>query len=322
MQAVGSFVFLCYNATMFASYFRSLREQELVEIDEPKTGSWIRVENPDKKELAMLVKDFDLEEGHLSDAVDPLEVPRLEIEGEIIYLFTRIPVKDDAAATTPILIAYTPSHLITVCSRRLNTLDQWLSREPAVITTQKTKLILQLLQQINASFVAQINGVSRQIRGIGQQLQAGEISNHEITQLVSYEGILQDFMSSLLPTNAILTQLLSGRVIKFFEDDKELIEDLLLNTNQLVELCRSNLKTIVSLREASTTIMTNNLNRVIKLLTSLTVILMVPNLVTGLYGMNVHIPFAEHPLAFFGVLALIVISTMVTFYVFLRNRWL
>lgn len=307
---------------MLASYFRSLREQELVELDEPKTGAWVRVENPDKKELSALINDFELEEGHLNDALDPLEVPRLEVEGEIVYLFTRIPVKDDAAATTPILIAYTPANLITVCSRRLNVVDQWLSREPEITTTQKTKLILQILQQINASFVMQINGTSRQIRGIGQQLLTGEIGNREITQLVTYEGILQDFMSSLLPTNAILTQLLSGRVIKFFEEDKELIEDLVLNTNQLVELCRSNLKTIVSLREASTTIMTNNLNRVIKLLTSLTVILMVPNLVTGLYGMNVHIPFAEHPLAFFGVLTLIITSTVITFYVFLRNRWL
>ncbi|MFO0764710.1 MAG: magnesium transporter CorA family protein [Patescibacteria group bacterium] len=307
---------------MFASYFRSLREQELVELDEPKTGAWVRVENPDKKELSALINDFELVEGHLNDALDPLEVPRLEVEGEIVYLFTRIPVKDDAAATTPILIAYTPANLITVCSRRLNVVDQWLSREPEITTTQKTKLILQILQQINASFVMQINGTSRQIRGIGQQLLTGEIGNKEITQLVTYEGILQDFMSSLLPTNAILTQLLSGRVIKFFEEDKELIEDLVLNTNQLVELCRSNLKTIVSLREASTTIMTNNLNRVIKLLTSLTVILMIPNLVTGLYGMNVHIPFSDHPLAFFGVLALIITSTIFTFYVFLRNRWL
>lgn len=308
---------------MFASYFRSLKEQELTEIEAPKNGAWIRVENPDKKELAKLAELFDLESGHLHDAIDPLEVPRLETEGSTTYLFTRIPVKDDGTAVTvPILIAYTGDNVITVSNRKLASIDQWMGRDNTIITTQKTKLLLQILQHINTSFVSHVNTIGRQIRAISLQLHKADINNREISQLVAYEGVLQDFMSSLMPTNAILTQLLSGRIIKFYEDDKDFVEDLVLSTNQLVELCRANLKTIVSLREASTTIMTNNLNRVIKLLTSLTVILMVPNLITGLYGMNVQLPFSEHPLAFFLVLALIVSSTIVTFYVFLRNRWL
>lgn len=308
---------------MFASYFRSLKEQELVEIDAPKNGAWIRVENPDKKELAKLSEEFDLDVGHLHDAVDPLEVPRLEIEGKTSYLFTRIPVKDDGTAVTvPILITYTEDNVITVSNRKLTSIDQWIGRDATIITTQKTKLLLQILHHINTTFVTHVNVIGRQIRAISLQLHKADINNREISQLVAYEGVLQDFMSSLIPTNAILTQLLSGRIIKFYEEDKDFVEDLVLSTNQLVELCRANLKTIVSLREASATIMTNNLNRVIKLLTSLTVILMVPNLITGLYGMNVHLPLSEHPLAFFFVLSAIVSMTVITFYVFLRNRWL
>lgn len=308
---------------MFASYFRSLKEQELIEIDAPKNGAWIRVESPDKKELTKLSEQFDLDMGHLHDAVDPLEVPRLEIEGKTSYLFTRIPVKDDGTAVTvPILIAYTEDNIITVSNRKLTSIDQWIGRDSTIITTQKTKLLLQILHHINTAFVTHVNIIGRQIRAISLQLHKADISNREISQLVAYEGVLQDFMSSLIPTNAILTQLLSGRIIKFYEEDKEFVEDLVLSTNQLVELCRANLKTIVSLREASATIMTNNLNRVIKLLTALTVIFMVPNLITGLYGMNVNLPFAEHPLGFIAVFGTIIISTIITFYVFLRNRWL
>lgn len=308
---------------MFASYFRSLKEQELAEIETPKSGAWIRVENPDKKELTKLSEQFDLDMGHLHDAVDPLEVPRLEIEGKTSYLFTRIPVKDDGTAVTvPILIAYTEDNIITVSNRKLTSIDQWIGRDTTIITTQKTKLLLQILQHINTTFVTHVNVIGRQIRAISLQLHKADINNREISQLVAYEGVLQDFMSSLIPTNAILTQLLSGRIIKFYEEDKDFVEDLVLSTNQLVELCRANLKTIVSLREASATIMTNNLNRVIKLLTALTVIFMVPNLITGLYGMNVNLPFAEHPLGFIAVFGTIIISTIITFYVFLRNRWL
>lgn len=308
---------------MFASYFRSLKEQELQEIDTPKAGCWIRVENPEKKELKKLAEKFELDPGHLHDAVDPLEVPRLELEGTTIYLFTRIPVKDEGTAVTvPILLVLANDHFFTVSSRRLTSLDQWTQRDTSIITTQKPKLLLQLLQHINTAFVTHVNTIGRQIRAISLQLHTADINNRDISQLVAYEGVLQDFLSSLIPTNAILTQLLTGRHVKFFDEDKDLVEDLVLSTNQLVELCRSNLKTIVSLREASTTIMTNNLNRVIKLLTSLTVILMIPNLITGLYGMNVNLPFDQHPLAFFLILGSIVTITVISFYIFFRNRWL
>lgn len=304
-------------------YFRSLKEEALTEIKTHKSGVWIRSENPDKKELAKLVSQFDLEPGHLHDATDPLEVPRLEVEDKTVYLFTRIPVKDDGTAVTvPILIAYTTDNIVTVSNRKLTSIDQWISRDKTIITTQRTKLLLQILQHINTAFVTHVNTIARQIRAISLQLHTADIKNREISQLVAYEGVLQDFMSSLIPTNAILTQILSGRIIKLYEEDKDFVEDLVLSTNQLVELCRANLKTIVSLREATATIMTNNLNRVIKLLTSLTVILMIPNLITGLYGMNVKLPFDQHPLAFFIVFGTIVTSTVFTFYIFLRNRWL
>lgn len=308
---------------MFASYFRSLKESELIELDSPKSGAWIRIEGTDKKALAKFAKTYELEVGHLNDAIDPLEVPRLELEGSTIYLFTRTPVKDEGSAVTvPFLIVIAEEHLITVSNRRITSLDQWIAKDTSIITTQKSKLLLQLLQQSNTSYVTHINTIAREIRALSLQLHTADIQNREIVQLVSYEGVLQDFISALIPTNAILTQLLTGKIIKFYEEDKDLVEDLVLSTNQLVELSRANLKTIVSLREASATIMTNNLNRVIKLLTSLTVILMIPNLITGLYGMNVNLPFDKHPLAFFIVLGTIVTTTMITLYVFLRNRWL
>lgn len=123
----------------------------MIEIDAPKNGAWVRVESPDKKELTKLSEQFDLDMGHLHDAVDPLEVPRLEIEGKTSYLFTRIPVKDDGTAVTvPILIAYTEDNIITVSNRKLTSIDQWIGRDSTIITTQKTKLLLQILHHITA----------------------------------------------------------------------------------------------------------------------------------------------------------------------------
>lgn len=307
---------------MLTNLYRSLREEQIIERPEPVIGSWVQAVSPDEQELETLATHYHLEIGHLKDALDPLEVPRLEIEGSVIYLFTRVPFREGASSTLPYLIIHSEEHLVTVSAKPIAFLQSWTEQSKNLYTTQKTKLILQILSHINHAYINQMNAISKQIRSIGAQLAGADIKNRDIVQLVSLENVLQDFISSLVPMNAILGQLLAGKHMKFFEEDKDLIEDLVHSTGQLIELARSSIKTIVSLREASSTIMTNNLNRIIKLLTSLTVILMIPNLVTGLYGMNVALPYADSPLAFVGIASLIVGMILFLFILFAKNRWL
>jgi len=307
---------------MLTSFYRSLREERLMEATATQVNSWILATSPSEQELQSLAERYHLEIGHLKDALDPLEVPRLEIEGPVLYLFTRLPLREGSAATSPYLIIHTDDHLFSITEKPVSFLSAWIEQSKDIVTTQKTKLILQILSQINHAYVSQMNAISKQIRSIGAQLADADIKNRNIVQLVSLERILQDFVSSLVPMNSILSQLLIGKYIKFYDEDKDLIEDLAHSTGQLIELARSHLKTIVSLREASSTIMTNNLNRIIKLLTSLTVILMFPNLVTGLYGMNVAMPYADSPFAFVGILFFILAMTICLFILFAKNRWL
>lgn len=306
---------------MLTTLYRSLREEQLVTRSEVTVDSWIQAVSPSEQEIESLAGSYKLDLGHLKDALDPLEVPRLEIEGSSVYLFARLPFRDGTTSTVPYLIIHIDEQLVTVCSQAIPFLSSWTEHAQDIVTTQKAKLILQILSQINHAYVVQTHSISKQIRGIGTQLTGAEIRNKDIVQLVALEGVLQDFVSSLVPMNAILGQLLASKHLKFFDEDKDLIEDLVLSTGQLIEHSRSSLKTIVSLREASSTIMTNNLNRVIKVLTSLTVILMIPNLVTGLYGMNVMLPFADSPLAFIGICTLIFAMIAMLFALFAKNKW-
>ncbi|HUC20835.1 MAG TPA: CorA family divalent cation transporter, partial [Candidatus Polarisedimenticolaceae bacterium] len=142
-------------------------------------------------------------------------------------------------------------------------------------------------------------------------------------QFVVIEDVLNDYLSELLPTNTMLTNLLAGKHnLSFYEEDRDLIEDLVLGTRQSIEASKSNLRTIVNIREAYSNIMTNNLNRQIKLLTSLTIILMIPNVIVGFFGMNVPIPLSAFPWAF----PLILLTTLglCSYLVWLFNRrgWL
>jgi magnesium transporter len=130
------------------------------------------------------------------------------------------------------------------------------------------------------------------------------------------------FFASLTQINPVLQNIISGKLIELYKEDHELTEDLVVSSNQLVELCKSTLKNIVNIREAYSTIVTNDLNKVIKLFTSLTVILTIPTIIASLYGMNVALPFANHPDAFWLVGGIIIFIITVVFWIFNRNRWL
>jgi magnesium transporter len=153
-------------------------------------------------------------------------------------------------------------------------------------------------------------------------IQFQNITNEDIVRFVTFENALNDFLAALVPTSNILKDLLSGKHLKLHEKDGELVEDLFLANGQLIEICRSTLKNIFNIRNAYSTIMTNDLNRVIKLLTALTIILSVPTIIASIYGMNVVLPLAENNQAFWLIGGGTIISVFVLFLLFKKNRWL
>jgi len=306
---------------MIKIYYRSIKEKSLKRLEELKKGSWIFVESPTKKELDYLSEKFSLERSLLQDAIDPYEVPRLEIHKDIVYIFTRFPCqKMTRVFTAPLLIAIAPDFILTLSMESLSFLQVFLEQRIEFYTTQKTKFLLQIFSQINQLYNRFLTEISKQVRAISVELE--KIENRDIIKFVGFEEILNDFLSALVPTNALLNKLLSGNIIPLFAPDKELIEDLFLSNEQLIELSKSTLKNIVNIREAYSTIMTNNLNRVMKFFTTLTIILTIPMIISGFYGMNVSLPFSKSPLAFLGLVALSSVISLILLFIFMKKRWL
>lgn len=304
---------------------KTIKEKELKEINSFRIGSWIYVEYPEEKELDDLSKNFSLEKGLLMDAIDPYEVPRLKIDNGVIYIFTRVPNKENnRVITEPLMIGIGKDFIITTSSKPLIFLNKFLNNEINFTTTQKTKLVLQFFSEIITDYNTFLASISKSVRSSSVQME--KINNKDIIQFVTFEGVINDFLAALVPTNAILNNLLYStaprRLLELYEEDKDLIEDLFLSNNQLIELCKANLKTIVNIRESYSTIMTNNLNRVIKFFTALTIILTVPMIVSSFYGMNINLPFAKHPLAFWGISITTLVVSFTLLAVFFRKRWL
>lgn len=302
-------------------YYKNIRSKRLSTLDEYREGAWVCVEEPTKDEIDALVKRFKLDAGHLEDALDADEMPRLEKEGDLTYIFVRYAYTNDELelTTAPLLFIVGPNLFITVALHSLPRLQRFISGKVEFSTTQRTKLVLQILDQIVDQYEVFINNISRQIKVIRSRLRSHDVANQDFIDFVLIEDELNEFLSALLPTTAILRRLMLGRHIPLFAEDQDIVEDLLLNNEQSIEGCRSNVKSIINIREAYATIASNNLNRTMKLLTAATVILALPNVFFGMYGMNVGLPFAHSWWAYYAVVGVTLLVIMLVF-VFARAK--
>jgi magnesium transporter len=306
------------------SYFHSsARSRVLAKLEEPKAGSWCHAVEPSKKELDSLAEEFSLDRDLLEDAVDIYEVPRIEVSDGATYIFTRYCFPEgQEIATEPLLIVYTAGNIITVMRNNSTVLDQLLNGYIDVLTTQKTKLFLHILQLVNRSYSLQLNVIIKKILRSRAQMRRSVVSSVDIIQFVEIEEDLNEFLSALQPQALVLTKLETGRYMKLYEDDKDLVEDIKLSTNELIELSKTRVKTAINIRQAYDAIATNNLNRIFKRLTSIAIFLAVPTIVSGIFGMNVNLPFQHTRYAFLYVLAIIVAIVMFGIRYFQKRDWL
>lgn len=307
---------------MIKYYFRTLEAEGLRDIEEIRDGVWIHAESPTDEELKDLSDRLSLDMDILEDAQDFFEVPRLERSDGVSYFFTRYPFKEQAedTDTAPLLIVLGETFLMTISQREVPQFASLFNGKTPVFTTQKTQLFIQMMEVITLSFERQLIILRKSVHR--DRVKLRKIGNQEIVRFVNYEHKLNDMVAAVMPTNVALQQTVNGRHMQIFEDDKDSIDDLIIDNAQVVDSAKILLKTIQNVRNASEAILTNNLNTRIKTLTVLTILLTIPTVISSLYGMNVPLPFAEEPYAFFFVILLVIGAVSLGIWYFKRNDWL
>lgn len=297
---------------MISYFYKDIRSSDLQTLEKHRAGAWVCVEHPKPEELDFLVDKFNLDAGHLSDALDKEEMPRIEREGDTLYVFLRYAYAEDnlELSTSPILIILSPKAIITVSMHSTPRLQQFTGGKINFSTTQKNKLFLLLLGQIVDQYDVYINNISKRIKGIRTRLRTHDVVNQDFIDFVTIEDELNDFLSGLQPMSAMLHRLLVGKHIELYEQDEDIVEDLTLATEQSIEACRSYIKSIGSIRDSHATIASNNLNRSMKILTAATVLITLPNVMYGMYGMNISLPFQDEPWAYGVILVFTVLVSL------------
>ncbi len=305
---------------MIKTYYSNDRTN-LAEIEKPKNGCLVYVEHPTHDELELLEKEHNLDIDLLKDGLDPNEAPRLEMWEGRTYIYTRYVLAENQQQTTsPVLIIFGLNMLYVVSRQSFPGLETFLQKDN-VITSKRAQLLLQLLNEINNGYKNRINNVAKRMWAIRSKLNKAHIDNRDFVTFIDIEEDLNDFLLALQPMNTQLNHLLTGKFMRLYEDDKDLIEDLELGSHELISLATSQLKTIRNIRDAYSTIATNNLNKVFRLMTVITILVGFSTLMTGIYGMNVELPLANTPHAFWVVLSIIAVLISAIAYFFKRQRW-
>lgn len=308
---------------MITIYYSRARERALQKLDQPRAGSWISVTSPTEKDLDMLSDTYGLDRDTLEDAVDIYEAPRIETYQGAVYLFTRYCHPEGTEiATEPLLIVYTSDYIFTVSRIETTILDRLIRDQLEFVTTQKTKTVLWMLDEINKSYEKHLTKVARRVLQLRAELRQSRLSAKEFVRIIELEEDLNEFLSALQPQSLLFNSLLGGKYLRLYEDDRDMIEDIERSTGELIGQVQGRLRTLVNMRQAYDAIATTNLNATFKRLTSIAIFLTIPTIVGGLWGMNIAVPFAHNQYAFAIVLAIVLGLSTLAVLIFRKNKWL
>jgi len=302
-------------------YYKSIRDDFFKKIDEFKPGSWIHVQNASADELSHLESILGLDYEHLKDSLDKYEIPRIEIADKNILVFTRHPSEEELGLyTVTLTIILTESYVVTICPQKSHVVDNILKNNLKLATTQKSKLLFNILLKITQDYTNNIKRVRYAV--LEQEKEIVNIDSDAIILLTKNEEILNQFLTSLVPMRNLLESILSGRFVKLYEKDYDLLQDLSIAIKQSEDYCQVNVRSIRSLRDSYQIIFTNDVNKTIKRLTAITIIFTIPTIIASVYGMNVELPFEKDPLAFVIIINIVIVLSLLSVIVFIKKKWL
>ena len=310
---------------MKSIFFKTIKDTQFRKISKERPGCWIHYDNVTKENLEEASKLAQIDFQDISDSLDIYELPRIERENGAVIIYLRTPVekKRELLKHTELLtIIITKNYFITISKEKSDLIDAFIQafKTQAIATTQATKFLLQILNLASNTYTKKVRKIRDNI--VKKTNRISKITNEIIAELLKYEEILQEYLLSLTPTKNIINAILTGKYLALFEEDKDLLDDLKISIQQSLDICNITLKNLVSMRDSYQIIFTNELNRVMKFLTGFTIILTIPNIISGIYGMNIRLPIEKSPHAFSFLLLLIFGLMFISYNIFKERNWL
>lgn len=305
------------------SYYKTV-ENKLVELATPAPGCWVSVVDPTAQERKMLIDEYHLDSDFLKSSLDEEESSRVEQEEDQTLIIVDTAVsevqKDDTLIfyTMPLGIILTQNYVFTISLRENKVIDDVVNGSIRNLQTCfRTQFVLLLMMNITSSYLVYLKQIDKTSSVIQKKLH-GAMKNHELLQMLELEKSLIYFSTSLKSNDVTMNRILRGRVVKLYDEDQDLLEDVLIELKQAQEMASIYSGILSSVVDAFGSVISNNLNLVMWRLTLFTVILAVPTMVFSFYGMNT----ADLPGARYTVIPTIIalIFTVIVTIVFMKYK--
>ncbi len=283
--------------------------KEIIETDTLQEGVWINMVNPSLKEVNQVAKELDIDPDFINAALDEEERSRIEIDDDknnfLILVDTPCISKhreSNIYETLPIGIISTDKAIVTVSLNETLVLDPFIkNRVKTFFTYKRSRFVLQILYKNASLYLYFLKRIDKQSNLIENELHKS-MKNKELIQLLTLEKSLVYFSTSLKSNELVMEKLLRYDFIKKYDDDKELLEDTIIENKQAIEMAKIYSDILAGTMDAFASIISNNLNIVMKVLTSITIIMAIPTIISSFFGMNVPVPFSDNPLAFLWII--------------------
>ena len=273
-------------------------------------GSWVSMINPTAGEIEEVAAKLAIPGDYLRAALDEEERPRTETEDGVTLIVIDIPMpypeRTILYTTMPLGIIVTPDTIVTVCLRENAIVQDFTEgRVKLFYTFKKTRFVLQILFRNASYFLQYLRQIERISDRIGAELNQS-MRNRELIQLMNLKKSLVYFSTSLKSNQIVLDKTLTFQPLA---DDTDLLEDVIIENKQAIEMANTYSTILTETMDAFASIISNNFNNILKLLTSITIILAIPTMIASFLGMNVPVPLENHP---YGFLIIIVLSLIVS----------
>lgn len=296
-------------------------ETGLERIDTFEDGAWINLINPTPQEINEVSAQFDIEINHILSALDEEERARIEVDDNCTVIIVDVPIKEAESGvgdyvTIPMTIILGDKFIITTCLKNIKLLEDFSSgKVRGFFTYKKTRFILQLLYKNASYFLQYLRQIDRMSHKIEQELHKS-MKNKELIQLLDLEKSLVYFTTSLRANEIVLEKMMRMETIKQYPEDKELLEDVIIENKQAIEMANIYSNILSGTMDAFASVISNNLNIVMKTLTSITIVMSIPTMIASFFGMNVPgIPLSGSPHAFVGIVIMsFIVSAILAVY--------
>ncbi len=294
-------------------------EDELQENDQISEGCWAALTKPTNEELQQVAQETGIDIDDLRAPLDDEERSRIELEDDYVVVLVDIPSLDekDRYVTIPLGIYMTKQLIVTVCLEETPVLKAFMNnRVKEFFTFKRTRFVFQILYRNATSYLRYLRIIDRKSEQIEEKLHISQ-KNKELIELLELEKSLVYFTTSLRSNETVLEKLLRTEKVKKYPEDEELLEDVIVENKQAIEMANIYSGILSGMMDAFASVISNNLNVVMKFLSTVTIVMSIPTMIASFYGMNFdNIPLGHSPYGFFIITActLVITSLVVLFF--------